>query len=205
LPHPSSLPAIFQQFCHGLLRNEKSGCFCGYALISLWALLLCSGIGALAQSTTPTLKANPPFSIRATHLLGFPNTKNNCNGTLSVKDDALRFEQDAKPAAEVEIASVQGVFLGSESKQVGGTPAKIGKAAAPFGSGRVVSLFSHKKYDTLTVEYVDADGGVHGAIFQVREGQAKHVRKELVTRGVSPSLHDDRSAEPSTAEAYEKQ
>ena len=186
-------------------RNEKSGCFYGCALISLWALLLCSGIGASAQSTATASKANPQFSIRATHLLGFPNTKNNCNGTLSVKDDALRFEQDAKPAAEVKIASVQGVFLGSESKQVGGTPAKIGKAAAPFGSGRVVSLFAHKKYDTLTVEYVDADGGVHGAIFQVKEGQAAHVRQELVTREVSPSLHDDRSAEPSTSEAYEKQ
>jgi hypothetical protein len=186
-------------------RNEESVCFYGYALISLWALLFCSAIGALAQSTAPALKANPQFSIRATHLLGFPNTKTNCNGTLSVKDDALRFEQDAKPAAEVKIASVQGVFLGSESKQVGGTPAKIGKAAAPFGSGRVVSLFAHKKYDTLTVEYVDADGGVHGAIFQVKEGQATYVRKELVTRGISPSLHDDRSAESSTAEAYEKQ
>jgi hypothetical protein len=186
-------------------RNQKSRCFYGYALISLWALLLCSGIGALAQSATTTLKVDPPFSIRATHLLGFPNTKNNCNGTLSVKNDALRFEQDAKPAAEVKIASVQGVFLGSESKQVGGTPAKIGKAAAPFGSGRVVSLFAHKKYDTLTVEYVDADGGVHGAIFQVKDGQATHVRQELVTREVSPSLPDGQSAEPSTTEAYEKQ
>jgi hypothetical protein len=186
-------------------RNQKSGCFYGYALISLWALLSCSGIGALAQSATTTSKVNPPFSIRATHLVGFPNTKNNCNGTLSVMDDVLRFEQDAKPAAEVKIASVQGVFLGSESEQVGGTPAMIGKAAAPFGSGRVVSLFTHKKYDTLTVEYVDADGGVHGAIFQLREGQAGQVRKELVTRSVSPSLDDDRSAEASTAEAYEKQ
>src|SRR5271165_5380130 len=188
-----------------VVRNDKSGCFGRYALISLLTLLLCFSIGALAQNAAPPLNANAPFSIRATHLLGLPNTKNNCKGTLSVKDDALRFEQDAKPAAEVKIATVQGVFLGSESKQVGGTPAKIGKAAAPFGSGRVVSLFAHKKYDTLTVEYVDADGGVHGAIFQVKEGQAGHVRQELVTREVSPSLHDDRSAEPSTSEAYEKQ
>ena len=186
-------------------RNDNSGCFGGHALISLWAVLCCFGISASAQSPAPALKASPQFSIRATHLLGFPNTKNNCNGTLSVKDDALRFVQDAKPAAEVKIASVQGVFLGSESKQVGGTPAKIGKAAAPFGSGRVVSLFAHKKYDTLTVEYVDADGGVHGAIFQVKEGQAAHLRQELVTREVSPSLDEDRSAEPSTTEAYEKQ
>jgi hypothetical protein len=69
-----------------VLRNKKRGCFAGHALISLWAFLLCSGIGALAQSAAPALEANPQFSIRATHLLGFPNTKNKCNGTLSVKD-----------------------------------------------------------------------------------------------------------------------
>jgi len=183
-----------------VLRSGKNGCFCRSALVSLWALLLFSGIGALAQGTAPALEGNPQFSIQATHLLGFPNTKNNCNGTLSVKNDALRFEQDAKPAAEVKIASVQGVFLGSESKQVGGTPAKIGKAAAPFGSGRVVSLFSHKKYDTLTVEYVDADGGVHGAIFQVKEGQAGNVRRALVTRGMYSWSGQDQVIKQSTSE-----
>ena len=188
-----------------VFNEHKKHRFGGHAVLSLLAVVLCSGIGAWAQNTAPSGKTDPGFSIGATHLLGFLNTKNNCNGILSVKDDALRFEQGAKPGAEVKIASVQGVFLGSESKQVGGTPAKIGKAAAPFGSGRVVSLFAHKKYDTLTVEYVDANGGVHGAIFQVKEGQATHVRQELVTREVSPSLHDDRSAEPSTEEAYEKQ
>ena len=65
---------------------------------------------------------------------------------------------------------------------------KIGKAAAPYGGGRVVSLFAHKKYDTLTLEYVDSDGGVHGAIFQVNKGQGELVRNELVARGVSSSL-----------------
>jgi len=182
-----------------VLKNHKRGCFGRHAVLSLWALLLCSSIGAWAQSTTPS--ASEPFSIRATHLFGFPNTKNNCKGTLSIKGDALRFEQKAKPIAEVKIASVQGVFLGSESKQVGGTPVKVGKAAAPFGSGRVLSLFAHKKYDTLTVGYVDDDGGVHGTIFQMNKGQAELVRKELVSRGVSPSLLDDPSTEPSTAEA----
>ena len=76
----------------------------------------------------------------------------------------MRFEQDAKPAAEVKIASVQGGFWAARASRSAELPVKIGKAAAPFGSGRVVSLFAHKKYDTLTVEYVDADGGVHGAI-----------------------------------------
>ena len=181
-----------------VFKNHKRGWFGRHAVLSLWGLLLC-GIGAWAQSTAPS--PSEPFTIRATHLLGFPNTKNNCNGSLAIKDDGLRFAQDAKPGAEVKIASVQGVFLGSESKQVGGLPMKVGKAAAPYGGGRVVSLFAHKKYDTLTVEYVDGDGGVHGAIFQLSKGQAEHVRRQLVTRGVSLSLLDDPPTEPSTTEA----
>ena len=183
-----------------VLRNDKSGCFGGHALISLWALLLCFGIGALAQSTAPTLKANSPFSIRATHLLGWPNTKSNGKGTLSTQDNVLRFQQNGKPAAEVDIASVRDVFLGEEGMQVGGVPMKIGKTAAPFGGGRVVSLFAHKKYDTLTLEYVDGNGALHGAIFQLEKGQGELVRNELVARGLSSSSGQDQLTKQSTSE-----
>jgi len=181
-----------------VFQNHRKSLFGRQVACSLWLLLLCFSIEAWAQSAAPSARAS--FSIRATHLLGFPNTKNNCNGDLTIKDDALRFEQDSKPEAEVKIASVQGVFLGSESKQVGGKLAKVGKAAAPYGGGRAVSLFAHKKYDSLTVEYADDDGGVHGAIFQLSKGKAENVRRELVARGASPGLRDDDSMEASTAE-----
>jgi hypothetical protein len=174
-----------------VLKKEKCGCFAGHALISIWAFLLCSGISALAQSPTTTAKANPPFSIRATHLLGLSNTKSNCKGTLTAQDNVLRFEQNGKAIAQVDISSVRDVFLGAESMQVGGLPMKIGKAAAPFGGGRVVSLFAHAKYDTLTLEFVDSNGGIHGAIFQLKKGQGELVRDELVTRGVSSSSGED--------------
>jgi hypothetical protein len=174
-----------------VLKNDKSGCFGGHALISLWALLLCSGIGAWAQSSAPALKANQAFSIRATHLVGWPNTKSNCKGTLSTQDNVLRFQQGGKPLAEVDIASVRDVFLGDERMQVGGLPMKIGKAAAPYGGGRVISLFAHQKYDTLTVAYVDSNGGVHGAIFQLKKGRGELVRDELEARGLSSSAGED--------------
>ena len=183
-----------------VLRNDKSRCFGGHAIINLWALVLCSGIGALAQSTGPALKANPLFSIRATHLVGWPNTRSNCKGTLSAQDNVLRFQQGAKPIAEVDIASVRDVFLGEETMQVGGLPMKIGKAAAPYGGGRVVSLFAHKKYDTLTLEYVDVDGGVHGAIFQVTKGQAELVRNEVVARDVYSGSGEGQATKQSTSE-----
>ena len=183
-----------------VLNNDKSGCFGGHALISLCALLLCSGMGALAQSTAPASNTNTPFSIRTTHVLGLPNTKNNCKGTLSTQDNVLRFQQSGKPVAQVDIASVRHVFLGEERMQVGGLPMKIGKAAAPYGGGRVVSLFAHKKYDTLTLEYVDGDGGVHGAIFQVTKGQGELVRNELAAWGVSSSSGEAQPTKQSTSE-----
>jgi hypothetical protein len=183
-----------------ILRNHRNSYFVGHALIRVWALLFSSGLGALAQSTAPPVNASAPFSIRATHLLGLENTKSNCNGTLSIQGDALQFQQGAKPGAEVRITSIQAVFLGGESKQVGGLPMKLGKAAAPYGGGRVVSLFAHKKYDTLTLKYVDSDGGVHGAIFQLSKGQGELVRDELVARGVPSSSDEDKPTKQSTAE-----
>ena len=182
------------------LRNEERARFGGHALITIWVLLLCSGIGALAQSAAPTPKVNPPFSIRATHLLGFPNTKSNAKGTLTTQDNVLRFEQNGKAVEQVDISSIRGVFLGEESMQVGGMPMKIGKAAAPFGGGRVVSLFAHAKYDTLTLEYVDRNGGVHGAIFQLKKGQGELVRNEVVTRGVYSGYGEDQVSKQSTSE-----
>ncbi len=183
-----------------ILRNHRNSYFVGHALIRVWALLLCSSLGALAQSTVPPVNASAPFSIQATHLLGLENTKSNCNGTLSIQGDALQFQQGGKPGAEVNITSIHAVFLGGESKQVGGVPMKLGKAAAPFGSGRVVSLFAHKKYDTLTLEYVDRDGGVHGAIFQLAKGQGELVRDSLKARGVSPGSGEYQTTKQSTVE-----
>jgi len=179
--------------------SEKWSRFSGRALASLCTILLCSGIGASAQSTAPAL-VYPPLSIHATHLLGFPNSKSNGKGMLTIQDNLLRFEQKGKAVQEVEISSVRDVFLGEESVQVGGLPMKIGKTAAPFGGGRVVSLFAHAKYDTLTLEYVDKDGGLHGAIFQLKKGQGEMVRNALVTRGVYSGRGEEQAAKQSTSE-----
>jgi len=84
--------------------------------------------------------------------------------------------------------------------QVGGLPMKIGKAAAPFGSGRVISLFAHAKYDTLALEYVDRNGGVHGALFQLKKGQAELVRNEVVARGVYSGFGEDQATKQSSSE-----
>ena len=183
-----------------VVRNGQGRFFVPRVLIDVCALWLSVSVAALAQSTAPALKATQAFSIRATHVAGLPNTKSNSKGTLSAQDNVVRFQQGSKTVAQVDIASVRKVFLGEESMQVGGLPMKIGKTAAPYGGGRVVSLFAHKKYDTLTLEYVDNNGGVHGAIFQLEKGQGELVKNELVARGVSSSSGEEQPTKQSTSE-----
>jgi len=170
---------------------------------ALWlsTVLICCSLTAPAQKITQLGDTSAPFSTRATHLLGFANATNNSTGTLSVQDDSLQFQQNGKPGEHVKIGSVRDVFLGGESKQVGGLPMTLGKAAVPFGGGRVVSLFAHKKYDTLSLEYVDADGGIHGAIFQLTKGQGELVKNELIAQGATISSRQDQATKENAAEA----
>lgn len=168
------------------------------ALWSLLLMVLCFGTAALAQNASAP--KNPPIAMRATHLLGFEGTGENINGTLSIQGDAMRFHKDGEPAVEIKIDSIQDVLVGAQSREIGGTPMTLGKAVAPYGGGRVVSLFAHKKYDTLSVQYVDADGGVHGAIFQLNKGQGGVFRNELVSRGAHVSDHEGEQANQSAAE-----
>ena len=170
---------------------------------ALWlsTVLLCCSLTAPAQKMTQRGDTSAPFSTRATHLLGFANARNNSTGTLSVQDDSLQFQQNGKPGAQVKIGSVRDVFLGGESKQVGGLPMTLGKAAAPFGGGRVVSLFAHKNYDTLTLEYVDTAEGIHGAIFELTKGQGELVKNELIAQGATISSRQDQATKESATEA----
>jgi hypothetical protein len=165
----------------------------------LLLLIWCSAT-ALAQNADQPTNSAAPLNIRTTHLLGFEGVKNNAKGTLSFQGDTLQFQKGNKPPAQVKISSVRDVFLGDQSKQVGGLPMTLGKAAVPFGGGRAVSLFAHEKYDTLTLEYVDTNGGIHGAIFQLKKGQAEVLRNALVARGAHVSQSEDESTKQPAGE-----
>lgn len=159
--------------------------------LRLLAALICCTLTAQAQSTPQKGDTSAPFSVRATHLLGFENAKHNFTGALSIHDDAVQFQQNGKAGLQVEIGAIRSILLAEESKQVGGLPMTLGKTAAPYGGGRVVSLFAHEKYDIVTLEYVDSNGGVHGAIFQLMKGQGEVARNQLVARGVAISSDED--------------
>lgn len=152
-------------------------------------LILCTAT-SFGQNANKIINSTAVFSVRATHLLGFESAEINSTGTLSIQDRVLQFQKGSGPTAQVMIASVQDVFLGDESKQVGGLPMTLGKTAVPFGGGRVISLFAHKKYDTLALAYVASDGGIHGAIFELSKGQGKLLKDNLVALGAHVSHND---------------
>jgi hypothetical protein len=138
--------------------------------------------------------------VHVTHLLGLEDVRNNTKGQLRIQGDALQFQRDGSTAAQVSITSIQDISLGTEDKQIGGVPMTLGKAAVPFEGGRAISLFSHKKYDTLTVEYLDNNGGFHGAIFEMNKGQGESFEKDLVAKGAHIASPEVRPRTQSTPE-----
>jgi hypothetical protein len=160
----------------------------------LVGLALLSAFGALVDGQQPGASpAATPGSVK--HVLGFENIKPNAKGDLTVQGDTLQFKA-GKAKAEVNIASVQDVFTEQDFKQsIGGTAGTLAKMAVPYGGGRVLSLFQ-EKIDVLTVEYRDANGGLHGAIFTLPQGQAQPLKRQLVALGAHASIPPEEPAKP---------
>ena len=125
--------------------------------------------------------------LRARAVLGLEGVANNSMGELSIQDDAFVFSRREGPTVRMPLSAIQGAFLSQEDKQVGGTPMAVGRAATPFGGGRVIGLFAHKKYDFVTLEYFDSNGGFHGTIYQLNKGQGQVLADELGAKGVHVS------------------
>jgi len=140
--------------------------------------------GSIPELTTP---------LHVTHVLGFEGIPANANGDLSINGDILRFQKANGSSAQIMVSSIQDVVLGEEDKEVGGTPLALGRAATPYGGGRLIALFAHKKYDFVTVEYRDAAGGFHGALFQMNKGEGLVLRQALLPGGAHVDRPEDRA------------
>lgn len=159
-------------------------------------LSLCAGAIGQTQNEAQSPVSGP--AIHVTHVLGFEGARHNATGDLKSQGGTVQFQSDGSPTTQVNISSIQDIFVEDEDKQLGGAAMTMGKTAVPFGGGRVVSLFAHKKYDFLTIEYLDNRGGFHGAIFQLDKGQGQTFKKDLVANGAHISSPDDRATTQST-------
>jgi hypothetical protein len=166
---------------------------------SLWlpmliVLLGCGG--SVAAQDTGGTPSESTFRLHVTHIMGFENATNNAAGELSLQGGLLYFEKSGSPAAQIAIPSIKDLYVGAEDRQVGGTPLAVTRAAMPYGGGRVVGIFSHKKYDIVTIQYVDSNNGLHAAIFQLDKGHGQILQDELAAARAQASHIDGQVEQP---------
>jgi hypothetical protein len=167
-------------------------------ILTCLMLMVCYRTSLMAQNQSATDTPVTGSTLRVTHVLGFQGISNKATGHLFVQGESLRFQKSHGAAAQVPIGSIQDVILGEEDKQTGGVPMALARTAAPYGGGRVISLFSHKKYDTVTLEYLDSEGGFHGAIFELNKGEGQVLKSDLAAKGAHvtpPETENKQSAQ----------
>jgi len=119
-------------------------------------------------------------------VIGGEKIKNNSVGTLSVVGSSLQFAT-GKAKVEVEASAIQDISTNEDSRQDITGAAHFATMAIPYGGGRALALFSHQ-VDVLTLQFKDANGGFHGAIFVLPQGQGAPFKKQLVAMGAKASV-----------------
>jgi hypothetical protein len=148
--------------------------------------LLCAIFAPVAWPTQAQQAAAPLKVVQVTGMTGF---KKNVKGSLTLNQGSLEFA-GTKSKALVPIRSVQDVVTGNDSQRVfRGTLGTL-TMLAPYGGGRFLSLF-RSKLDTLTIQFLDADGALHGAIFTMPVGQADPLKKDLIAQGAHTTIPPD--------------
>ena len=147
----------------------------------------CLAASLIAQNFDEVRTASTRPVLRARAVLGLEGVANNSMGELSIQDDVFVYSRREGPTVRMPLSTIQGVFLSQEDKQVGGMPMALGRAATPYGGGSVIALFAHKKYDFMTLEYFDSNGGFHGTIYLLNKGQGQILADELGVKGVHVS------------------
>ena len=149
------------------------------------SLIIAMSAANFALAQVPTLPAGT--TIR--HIAGLDAVKRNATGTLTLQGGTLEFKS-AKGDDKVPVSAIEDIFIGTETTQSGtktGKTVRIAAMAAPYESGRALTLVTRTKVDVLTVSYHDADGGLHGAIFALPLGQAETMRASLIQAGAHTS------------------
>jgi hypothetical protein len=153
----------------------------------IFTILAIATLPTLSAQFVPSTAANPDGSIpKVRHLIGLGDIKSQQSGTLNVQSGALSFDSGPSQRATISVPLIDDVVLGTETTQAGGKTGRVVKTAAiaaPFESGKALTILLRNKVDILTVVYHDDNGALHSAIFAVPRGLAAGVRTQLVTAG----------------------
>jgi hypothetical protein len=166
--------------------------------------LLGNRLEVLIESSSPleapalkAIEADPPQSpTKATLVMGVTSLKGNSNGRLTLEKGSLHFVH-SKDAIDIPARLITDLVTGNDSQRV--IPGTAGTISmfGPYGSGRCLSLF-RSKLDTLTLQYRDPEGGLHGLIFTMSVGRAEPLKQRLIAQGAHTTIETEKSARQET-------
>lgn len=144
------------------------------------------------------IEEDPPQApTKATLVMGVTSLKGNSNGSLTLEKGSLHFVH-SKDAIDIPAPSIIDLVTGNDSQRViRGTAGTI-SMFGPYGSGRCLSLF-RSKLDTLTLQYRDPDGGLHGVIFTLSVGRAELLKQQLIAQGAHTTIETEKSSRQETS------
>ena len=174
--------------CSRVARNPSDGTTAGRMLsfLSVAILLMFAPLPAHGWPPDTAPAAATLVQANVKLVIGGDTIKNNSKVTLSVVGSSLRVATK-KTTVDVQAPSILDISTNEDRRQDITGAAKFATMAIPYGGGRVLSLFSHG-VDVLTLEFTDSDGGYHGAVFVLAQGQAAPIKKQLVAMGAKASV-----------------
>ncbi|SEC15003.1 hypothetical protein [Terriglobus roseus] len=137
------------------------------------AVLLCIP-GTLKAQTAQAIE-NAPTAVAAPvpglwtapnveHIAGLPDIKSHKKGTLSLTSDELTFTaKDGRTA--IPRGWITAASSGNQRVEMWGMTGRILRMAIPDNGGLAVAAVAHHRIDMLTIDYTDARGGNHSAVF----------------------------------------
>jgi hypothetical protein len=141
-----------------------------------------SAIGVSQQQT----------STKSTAIVGLDGVKEKTKGTLKIEDKKLCFIHSGT-TSQISAPAMEDVVTGEDSQRViRGTLGTL-SMFAPYESGRALSML-RSKLDSLTIQFRDNDGGLHGAVFTMPVGTAEPFKQELIAQGAHTTIHAAKNA-----------
>ncbi|MBB5057047.1 hypothetical protein HDF16_001732 [Granulicella aggregans] len=111
-------------------------------------------------------------SAHVQHVYGFPDAKPNKKGTLTLGADTLTFSSKSGTTS-IPRSLLTAASAGNQRVEIWGVGGRILRMTIPDGGGLAAAAFMHHRVDMLTVEFKDAHGGAHSAVFVLPAKQAE--------------------------------
>jgi hypothetical protein len=170
-----------------MLRSLHAGFALYLVTCFLWLFPLTSSAtaGSSPAPRSAAVESSGWNSTHAVHVLGMPDVKAKDNGTLTITTQRLTFTGKSG-SSTIDLSSIVALSAGNERVELWGMKGRLMRMAVPYGGGAAFATFMHHQRDMLTVEFVDSEGGYHGAVFFLPANEAEGILRNINRAPVAP-------------------